>query len=61
LGSVLVFYVWTALISLTCLMFFFMASWAVWIFALIGLIAASLYTLWPVIKRRALLKESSNV
>jgi UDP-GlcNAc:undecaprenyl-phosphate GlcNAc-1-phosphate transferase len=61
LGSVLVFYVWTALISLTCLMFFFLPGWAVWIFAFLGLIGALVYTTWPVIKRRTSLKESSNV
>jgi UDP-GlcNAc:undecaprenyl-phosphate GlcNAc-1-phosphate transferase len=61
LGSVLVFYVWTALISLTCLMFFFLPGWGVWIFAIIGLAGASVYTVWPVIKRRSSIQESSNV
>jgi len=61
LGSVLVFYVWTAEISLTCLMFFFMPVWAVVIFAVLGFFAASIYTVWPVIKRRKSITESANV
>jgi UDP-GlcNAc:undecaprenyl-phosphate GlcNAc-1-phosphate transferase len=52
LGSVLVFYVWTALISVTCLLFFFVASWLVWILAALGLVGASIFTVWPVLKRR---------
>ena len=61
LGSVLVFYVWTALISMTCLMFFFVPNWAVWLFAVVGLIAASTFTVWPVLKNRAANRESANV
>jgi UDP-GlcNAc:undecaprenyl-phosphate GlcNAc-1-phosphate transferase len=49
---VLVFYVWTGLISVTCLLFFFVAGWLVWILATLGLIAASVFTVWPVLKRR---------
>jgi len=60
LGSVLVFYVWTALISVTCLLFFFMPAWMVWIFASLGLVGASAYTLWPVITRHSLKESSSN-
>ena len=61
LGSVLVFYVWTALISMTCLMFFFMPNWAVWAFAFVGLIAASTFTIWPVLKNRSSNRENQNV
>jgi UDP-GlcNAc:undecaprenyl-phosphate GlcNAc-1-phosphate transferase len=61
LGSVLVFYVWTALISVTCLLFFFMPAWMVWIFSALGLVGASAYTLWPVITRHSLKESSSNV
>ena len=63
LGSVLVFYVWTALISLTCLLFFFMESWAVFIFFLVGLIGSLTFTLWPLIQRRlsSKTKESAHV
>lgn len=53
LGSVLVFYVWTALISITVLLFFFVPaddiSWFFWP----GLIVALLYTVWPVVKHPA--------
>jgi UDP-GlcNAc:undecaprenyl-phosphate GlcNAc-1-phosphate transferase len=50
LGSVLVFYVWTALISVSCLLFFFIPPWAVAIIATIGLIGALMFTAWPVLK-----------
>lgn len=52
LGSVLVFYVWTGLISVSCLLFFFWPSWAVYTFSSVGLIACSLFTLKPLITRR---------
>jgi UDP-GlcNAc:undecaprenyl-phosphate GlcNAc-1-phosphate transferase len=61
LGSVLVFYVWTALISVTCLLFFFMPAWMVWIFASLGLVGACAYTVWPVITRHSLKESSTNV
>ncbi len=52
LGSVLVFYIWTAVISLSCLLVFFLDAWAVALFFLIGISGALLYTVWPVLKRR---------
>lgn len=52
LGSVVVFYVWTALISLSCLLFFYWPVWAVLIFLFAGGILALLYTLKPLIQRR---------
>ena len=61
LGSVLVFYVWTALISVTCLLFFFMPAWMVWIFASLGLVGASAFTVWPIVTRNSLKESSSNV
>ncbi|MTA59160.1 MAG: undecaprenyl/decaprenyl-phosphate alpha-N-acetylglucosaminyl 1-phosphate transferase [Actinobacteria bacterium] len=60
LGSVLVFYVWTALISLTCLLFFFWPNWAVWLFLNFGLIAALIFTLWPLIQRRRKLSRNKS-
>jgi len=50
LGSVLVFYSWTALISVSCLLLFFVEFWVVAIISSIGLVAALLYTAWPVIR-----------
>ena len=50
-GSVLVFYIWTGLISITCILFFFVAAPVVYVFAAIGLLAALTYTTWPVIRR----------
>ncbi len=61
LGSVLVFYVWTALISFTCLLFFFVVSWLVWVIASIGLVAASVFTVWPVIKRQFIQNKGSQL
>lgn len=60
LGSVLVFYVWTALISITCLLYFFWPNWAVWIFLNLGLVAALTFTLWPSLQRRFRSKAKSN-
>ena len=60
LGSVLVFYVWTALISLTCLLFFFWPNWAVWLFLNFGLIAALTFTLWPLIQRRRKISRNKS-
>jgi UDP-GlcNAc:undecaprenyl-phosphate GlcNAc-1-phosphate transferase len=49
LGSVFVFYLWTALISVGVLLFFFVEAPIAWAFLAIGLIPTSLWTLWPVI------------
>ncbi len=60
LGSVLVFYVWTALISLTCLLFFFFETWAVAIFFVLGLAGSLTFTLWPLIARRLTAKTAGG-
>lgn len=52
LGSVLVFYVWTALISISCLLFFYWPVWAVLCFLFAGAAGALLFTLKPLIERR---------
>ncbi|MEO0049143.1 MAG: hypothetical protein RL556_475 [Actinomycetota bacterium] len=54
LGSVLVFYSWTALISVTVLLYFFVTPAEIAWFFWPGLIAASVYTVWPVVKHPAL-------
>jgi UDP-GlcNAc:undecaprenyl-phosphate GlcNAc-1-phosphate transferase len=51
-GSVLVFYIWTALISLSCLMFFFLPWQGIVAFITVGVIVATVFTLWPIIKKR---------
>ncbi len=51
-GSVLVFYIWTALISVSCLLFFFWTWEAILIFDLVGVILATTYTVWPIIRMR---------
>jgi UDP-GlcNAc:undecaprenyl-phosphate GlcNAc-1-phosphate transferase len=52
LGSVIVFYVWTTLISATCLLLFLTPMEVALAFAGIGLVAALTYTAWPVIAKR---------
>lgn len=61
LGSVFVFYVWTALISISCLLFFFIDPLVVVLLTLLGLAAALVYTVWPVIKRRRERAEKQRV
>ncbi len=48
LGSVLVFYLWTALISISCLLLFLIPGAMVGWFFVPGLIATLTYTVWPV-------------
>jgi UDP-GlcNAc:undecaprenyl-phosphate GlcNAc-1-phosphate transferase len=50
--AVLVFYLWTAVISTTGLLFFFWPPTQVLVFGGLGLLAALVFTLWPVIVRR---------
>jgi UDP-GlcNAc:undecaprenyl-phosphate GlcNAc-1-phosphate transferase len=52
LGSVFVFYVWTLLISATCLLLFLAPSEYALTFGSLGLVAALVYTAWPVIAKR---------
>ena len=51
-GSVLVFYIWTALISLSCLLFFFLTWPLILLFFVVGGTGATIFTLWPVLKKR---------
>ncbi|MFM1927282.1 MAG: hypothetical protein RLZ06_858 [Actinomycetota bacterium] len=51
-GSVLVFYIWTALISLSCLLFFFWSWQFIALFILIGGAAATVFTIWPILMKR---------
>jgi UDP-GlcNAc:undecaprenyl-phosphate GlcNAc-1-phosphate transferase len=52
LGAVVVFYVWTAVISGSCLLFFFLPVWNVVGIFSIGVVTALIYTVRPVIKRK---------
>lgn len=52
LGSVIVFYVWTLLISVTCLLLFLAPTELAISFGIIGLLVALIYTVWPVFARR---------
>ena len=52
LGSVIVFYIWTLVISATCLLLFLAPyEWAA-AFAIVGTAFALLYTIWPVLSRK---------
>ena len=61
LGSVLVFYVWTALISVSCLLLFFVEVWAVAILSSIGLVAALMFTAWPVLKQHGIFSRVDHI
>lgn len=52
LGSVFVFYLWTALISVSVLLFFFIQPIWAWTFLAVGLVPATLWTIWPVLNKR---------
>lgn len=60
LGSVFVFYLWTALISLSCLAFFFFDIGVVSLFTSLGLAGCLIFTLWPSLKRRLRANGKSN-
>ena len=62
LGSVLVFYIWTALISISCLLFFFLPARETMAFFFVGLAGALAYTVWPVFSesRRSATKVSNR-
>lgn len=51
LGSVLVFYLWTALISGFCIMFFFMPPDSVYLITAIAFVLVLGYTIWPVLRK----------
>jgi UDP-GlcNAc:undecaprenyl-phosphate GlcNAc-1-phosphate transferase len=51
-GSVFVFYIWTALISLSCLMFFFLPEQGIVLFVTLGTVVASTITLRPILQKR---------
>jgi UDP-GlcNAc:undecaprenyl-phosphate GlcNAc-1-phosphate transferase len=52
LGTVLVFYSWTGLISVSCLLFFFVSAKWVAVFFVLGFIACMGYTLLPLLRRK---------
>ncbi len=59
LGSVVVFYLWTTLISTSCLLFYFFSGKVVLVFFLVGLLGCLTYTLWPVIRNRQTKRRSA--
>lgn len=52
LGAVFVFYHWTAIISLTGLLFFFFSAVIVVSVAVVGFLGAIIHTMWPVLSSR---------
>jgi UDP-GlcNAc:undecaprenyl-phosphate GlcNAc-1-phosphate transferase len=59
LGSVFVFYIWTTLISVTCLLFFFFPARVAWGFFAAGLVVALGYTVWPIFSSNRKVRKSS--
>jgi UDP-GlcNAc:undecaprenyl-phosphate GlcNAc-1-phosphate transferase len=52
LGSVIVFYIWTLVISAACLLLFLAPfEWAIG-FSIFGIAAALVYTIWPLLFRK---------
>ncbi|MEN9752640.1 MAG: hypothetical protein RL670_331, partial [Actinomycetota bacterium] len=60
LGSVLVFYAWTAVISGSALAMFFAPAAAVAPYSALGLALALIYTLWPVLPHRRASKAKNS-
>ncbi len=60
LGSVIVFYVWTLLISATCLLLFLAPTVYAIALGSLGLVAALVYTAWPVIAKRISQRKSNQ-
>lgn len=59
-GSVLVFYVWTTLISTSLLLYFFIRGWVVGLYFWVGLAACLTFTVWPIIRGRQLRKQGET-
>ncbi len=61
LGSVLVFYFWSASVSVSCLLLFLTDLIWVVLFAVVSISASLLYTIWPALAKAKQRKVSSNV
>ncbi len=61
LGSVLVFYFWSAAVSVSCLLLFLTDLIWVIVFATVSISAALLYTIWPAWKKYRVRKAAVNV
>jgi UDP-GlcNAc:undecaprenyl-phosphate GlcNAc-1-phosphate transferase len=60
-GSVLVFYYWSASVSVSCLLLFLTDfAWVV-VFAVLSISSSLFYTLWPELKRMQARKKRQNV
>ena len=57
LGSVVVFYLWTALISGFCILFFFMPPESVYLITAVALVLVLGYTIWPLLRK---FRKASN-
>jgi UDP-GlcNAc:undecaprenyl-phosphate GlcNAc-1-phosphate transferase len=53
LHAVLIFYAWTAVLSIGCLLFFFDPYWMAIVFVAIGLVVCTAFTLAPLSRRKA--------
>jgi UDP-GlcNAc:undecaprenyl-phosphate GlcNAc-1-phosphate transferase len=61
LGSVLVFYFWSASVSVSCLLLFLTNIGWVVVFAVISLSASLVYTAWPAVKKYQARRAASHV
>jgi len=52
IGSVMVFYLWTTVISLSALALLFVSEGTVFVLTVVVAIPVLIYTVWPVIERR---------
>jgi UDP-GlcNAc:undecaprenyl-phosphate GlcNAc-1-phosphate transferase len=53
LHAVLIFYAWTAVLSIGCLLFFFDPYWMAIVFVAVGLVVCTAFTLAPLSRRKA--------
>lgn len=53
LHAVLIFYAWTAVLSIGCLLFFFDPYWMAIVFVAVGLVVCAAFTLAPLSRRKA--------
>ncbi|MGO2658815.1 MraY family glycosyltransferase [Mycetocola reblochoni] len=62
LNAVLVFYAWTSVISIACLLAFLIRpSWWAGLFLVVGVIVCTLFTIWPILSRRLSRRRSRSV
>ena len=61
LQAVLIFYAWTAVVSVGCLLFWFQPVWPAVVFLCIGLVACTVFTLAPLGRRKSPASRSAPI